>query len=59
MRQLLIFICLLPGLLQAQDAPTIIPQNNNMPKDTARQTDLIDVAKDGAESTKSQLNIWI
>ena len=46
MRPLLLFIGLLPGFLQAQDAPTIIPKNNNTPKDTARQTDLIDIAKD-------------
>jgi len=36
----------MPGFLRAQDAPTIIPKNNNTPKDTARQTDLIDIAKD-------------
>jgi hypothetical protein len=46
MRLLLLFICLLPDVLPAQDAPTIIPKNNNSPKDTARQTDLIDIAKD-------------
>ena len=45
MRQFLMFLCLLPGVLWAQDAPTIIPNNNNTPKDTARQTDLIDIAK--------------
>ena len=45
MRQFLMFLCLLPGVLWAQDAPTIIPDNNNTPKDTARQTDLIDIAK--------------
>lgn len=44
MRQLLIFICLLPGFLRAQDAPAIIP--NNTLKDTARQTDLVDIARD-------------
>ena len=45
MRQFLMFLCLLPGVLWSQDAPTIIPNNNNTPKDTARQTDLIDIAK--------------
>ncbi|MCC8411248.1 BamA/TamA family outer membrane protein [Mucilaginibacter sp. UR6-1] len=40
----ILICCLLPVKLLAQNAPTIIPQNATK-KDTARQTDLIDVAK--------------
>lgn len=43
--QLVILICFLPGVLWAQDTPGSLP-NNKVSKDTARQTDLIDIAKD-------------
>jgi hypothetical protein len=36
---------LLPSHLHAQDATTVIPTNNATKTDTARQTDLIDIAK--------------
>ena len=36
--------CLLPAILLAQDAPNMIPEQSTV-KDTARQTDLIDIAK--------------
>ena len=44
-RSLLILLCLLPWLVKAQTPGSIIPQKNVEIKDTARQTDLIDVAK--------------
>jgi hypothetical protein len=42
---LLFIIHLFPCLLKGQDATTIIPKNNASKSDTARQTDLIDIAK--------------
>lgn len=42
---LFILFFLLPASLPAQNAPNTIPQNNAV-KDTSRQTDLIDIAKD-------------
>ncbi|MDB5286773.1 MAG: hypothetical protein JWR05_1722 [Mucilaginibacter sp.] len=46
MRKIIVFILvLLTAHLYAQDASSIIPGNNNTVKDTSRQTDLIDVAK--------------
>ena len=45
LKRVLVILCLLPGALLAQDASSILPQNNAV-KDTARQTDLIDIAKD-------------
>lgn len=41
----LILICVSPASMLAQSAPNALPQNNTV-KDTARQTDLIDIAKD-------------
>lgn len=45
LKYIFITLCLLPGLLLAQDATTIIPGNNNLANDTSQQTDLIDIAK--------------
>lgn len=45
LKYIIITLCFIPGLLFAQDATTIIPGNNNTVKDTSRQTDLIDIAK--------------
>ena len=42
---LLFIVHLFPCLLKGQDATTIIPKNNASKSDTARQTDLIDIAK--------------
>lgn len=41
----LIFLCLVPGCLAAQDAPAIMP-DTQAAKDTARQTDIIDLARE-------------
>jgi len=38
-------LCLLPLSVFAQNASTIIPENNNSTQDTSKQTDLIDIAK--------------
>lgn len=43
-KYLLIVLCLFPCIVLAQNAPNMLPQNNVV-KDTARQTDLIDIAK--------------
>jgi hypothetical protein len=43
-RIIFIILCLFPGVLLAQNASTIIPQNVAV-TDTAKQTDLIDIAK--------------
>ncbi|MBC8033479.1 MAG: BamA/TamA family outer membrane protein [Chitinophagaceae bacterium] len=43
-KKCLIVACLFPLALMGQKAPNTLPQNNEV-KDTARQTDLIDVAK--------------
>ncbi len=40
---LFLIACLFPFILMAQDASSILPQNNTV-KDTATQTDLIDIA---------------
>jgi hypothetical protein len=46
MLKILFFLCcLMPAALFAQNASNMIPQKNTI-KDTARQTDLIDLAKD-------------
>src|ERR1700743_1644265 len=42
---IVICLCLLPAALFAQDASNMIPKQSAV-KDTARQTDLIDIAKD-------------
>lgn len=42
-KSLFLIACLFPVLLLAQDASSILPQNNTV-KDTATQTDLIDIA---------------
>jgi hypothetical protein len=44
-KRLLFILSLFPGALLAQDATTIIPNEHRESKDTARQTDLIDLAK--------------
>jgi hypothetical protein len=43
-KYLLTILCLSPFLLSAQNTPTMLPQNNVV-KDTTRQTDLIDIYK--------------
>ncbi|WP_255496388.1 BamA/TamA family outer membrane protein [Mucilaginibacter sp. FT3.2] len=45
MKSFLICLCLLPAFSFAQDASNMIPQQSAV-KDTSRQTDLIDIAKD-------------
>ena len=45
LKSVFIIICLFPFALLAQDASNMIP-HKNMVKDTSRQTDLIDVAKE-------------
>ncbi len=40
----ILLACLLPGVLEAQDAPDLLIKKTTA-KDTARQTDLIDIAK--------------
>lgn len=44
-RSLLVVLFILPAALLGQNGPNTIPQNSTV-KDTARQTDLIDIAKD-------------
>ncbi|CAM3949646.1 hypothetical protein SAMN06265348_10498 [Pedobacter westerhofensis] len=43
-KYLFILLCLFPFFLSAQNTPTMMPQNNVV-KDTTRQTDLIDIYK--------------
>ncbi|MFT3824315.1 MAG: hypothetical protein QM731_10360 [Chitinophagaceae bacterium] len=44
LNRLFIVVCLLPKVLLAQKAPNTLPENNPI-KDTARQRDLLDVAR--------------
>lgn len=43
-KQFIFIFCLIPVILCAQTTPTLLPHNNKV-KDTARQTDLIDIGK--------------